>query len=97
MPATVVAKGLYCGDGARLSGFGIKDSFEKGVQEMVGTMTKSGKQLTVILEINAQDLRQSEYRIVDAGRDKGYCYTAGHRTGEPSWRDNSGRTNAPYS
>ena len=60
MPAAIIAESLNCSDSARLSGFGNEESFEKGGQATVGTVAELGKQLTIVLEVGAQDLRQGK-------------------------------------
>ena len=60
MPAPVVTESLNCSDGAEGSHSGVERSFEKSLQAAVGTMTKLGKQLTIILEVDAQNLRQGK-------------------------------------
>ncbi len=60
VPAAIITKGLDRGDSAKLSGFGIEDSFEKGVQAAVGIMTELGKQFAIIFEVDTQDLRQGK-------------------------------------
>ena len=43
MPAAIITKSLDSGDCSESSDFGINDSFEKGVQDTVGTMTELGE------------------------------------------------------